>query len=94
MLKGAQKKVIIVKDTQSGIFDEAYFIVKNSADHRNLTKHDMVSEAQRIISGSVINSDEKTKKPEKYLRPLWFFIGMLCSSLIFIVSLLIEQNYL
>ena len=94
MLKGAQKKVIIVKDTKSGIFDEAYFIVKNSADHTNLTKRDMVSEAERIISGSVINDGEQTKKSENFLRPLWFFIGMLCSSLIFIVSLVIEQNYL
>ena len=94
MLKGTQRKVIVLKDTKSGIFDEAYFIVKNSADSTNLTTHDMVNEANRIITDSVINGTEKEKKSEKLLRPLWFFIGVFCCAVISALSLIIEYGYL
>ncbi|MBR6644436.1 MAG: hypothetical protein IKL21_01555 [Clostridia bacterium] len=93
MLKGTQRKVIVLKDTQSGIFDEAYFIVKKSADSKNLTTNDMVMEAERIIKLSA-SGERETKKSEKLLRPLWFFLGVLCADIIFIISILAERNYL
>lgn len=94
MLKGTQRKVIVLKDTKSGIFEEAYFIVKKSADSAHLTTEDMVSEANRIISDSVINGAENKKKPEIFLRPLWFFIGVLCCAVLILISMAAEQNYL
>ena len=63
MLKGTQRKVIVLKDTQSGIFDEAYFIVKKSADSKNLTTNDMVMEAERIIKLSASGERETKKQP-------------------------------
>lgn len=92
MLRGTQRKVIVLKDTKSGIFDEAYFIIKNSADSTKLTTNDMVSEANRIIGDSVTRTEEK--KSEKLLRPLWFFIGVFCACIISAAAVLIERNYL
>ena len=92
MLKGTQRKVIVLKDTQSGIFDEAYFIVKKSADSKNLTTNDMVMEAERIITASVIRTEEK--RSEKLLRPFWFFVGVFCACIVSAVSVIIEKIYL
>ena len=93
MLKGTQRKVIVLKDTKSGIFDEAYFIVKNSADSKNLTTDDMVSEANRIIDASVTGKYDE-KRSEKLLRPLWFFIGVLCYAIVSVGVIAAEHYYL
>lgn len=95
MLKGTQRKVIVIKDTKSGIFDEAYFMVKNSADSAHLTTSDMVFEADRIITSYTLKSgDDEKKEPEKYLRPLWFFVGVLCCDIVFAVFLALGSFYL
>ena len=47
MVKGSQKRVIRLKDTESGIFEEAYFIVKEEA--KDVSLSDLISEANRII---------------------------------------------
>ncbi len=48
MLKGAQKKMIVIKTSDSDIFEEAYFVVKGGVEK---SKPDMVFEANRIIEG-------------------------------------------
>ncbi len=79
MLKGTQKQIIFLKDTKSGIFDEAYFILKPSGVS-TVTRSDMVEEANRIISSSLIaeKSTLPEKKKKKNTLPLWCFILGLC----------------
>lgn len=88
MVKGTQKKVIVIKDTKSGIFDEAYFIVKTSADNA-LQTCDMVSEANRIINCAITDADSKKIQGTKrsLLRTLWFSLGVLCACGIFACAL-------
>ena len=99
MLKGTQKKVVIIKDTKSGIFDEAYFILKNNTDVSVQTR-DMVAEANRIINCSVTENAEgdllknsgislHQKRAEKYIRPLWFSLGVLFCCGIFAATLVL-----
>lgn len=88
MVKGTQRKVIILKDTKSSIYDEAYFVVKKGADPK-LTKRDMTNEALRIAEDFSVN---KKKKSDKYIRPLWFFIGVaasgaLCAALLAFIDI-------
>ena len=47
MVRGCQRKVIFLKNTESKIFSEAYFIVDDKA--RDASESDMVREANRII---------------------------------------------
>ena len=46
MIKGAQKKMIVVKTADSEIFEEAYFMVRSGVEKG---QSDMVCEANRII---------------------------------------------
>ena len=50
MLKGAQKRMYVVKLGQDSPFEEAYFVLKRESDA--VPVKDMVSEAARIIRQS------------------------------------------
>ena len=64
MLKGAQKKMIVVKTSDSDIFEEAYFVVKGGVER---SKPDMVSEANRIIEDCFEKRKERTSRDMKAL---------------------------
>ena len=62
-----------MKNTGSAIFDEAYFVVKESAYELD-TGADMVSEATRIIEE---NEGIKKKAPRRFPSPReWIFYGV------------------
>ena len=50
MLRGCQKKIIVMKNTGSPMFDEAYFILSENALRAHASERDMINEANRIIS--------------------------------------------
>lgn len=50
MLKGAQRRMVVVKTQDSRIFEEAYFVMRTDSA---ATGEDMVSEANRIIEACV-----------------------------------------
>ncbi len=52
MIKGCQKKMVIVKNISSDIFDEVYFILKDDRKDDSLKNEDMISEANRIVAAS------------------------------------------
>ena len=49
MLKGAQKRMIIVRTGDSRYFDEAYFILRRELPQRGTGRGDMLREANRIL---------------------------------------------
>ena len=72
MLKGAQKKMIVIKTSDSDIFEEAYFVVKGGVER---SRPDMVSEANRIIDGcGEKRGREKSKDVRVLIIPLLSFI--------------------
>lgn len=48
MIKGTQRRIIMVKDTESPYFDSAYFVIKSdiAATHR---ESDILTEANRML---------------------------------------------
>lgn len=54
MIKGCQKKMVIVKNISSDIFDEAYFILKDDGKFEGIKNDDMVSEANRIVASGAV----------------------------------------
>lgn len=64
MLKGAQKKMIVIKTSDSDIFEEAYFVVKGGVER---SRPDMVSEANRIIDGCGEKRRERKSRDMKAL---------------------------
>ena len=63
MLRGCQKRIIYLKNTDSDVFDEAYFVVsdKNSPKTKEC---DMVEEARRILDECASTKEGKGKRTE------------------------------
>ena len=49
MIKGAQKKMIVIKTDDSTVFEEAYFVIKN--EYEGMNDSDIISEATKIANG-------------------------------------------
>ena len=70
MVRGCQKKIIYLKNTDSEVFDEAYFIVKDNAQCDVMGECDMVEEANRILDNviSCRMSSEKISRIKKTVK--------------------------
>ena len=93
-MRGYQKKVIFLKDTGSHLFDEAYFVISRKGEEAELSKSDMIFEANRIIKES-LGEREKRFKGKKGLINLGtvipFFVGALVTfSICFAVYLFLK----
>lgn len=91
-MRGAEKKVIHLKNTGSSLFSEAYFIVSDDRQGSRTQIKDLLSEADRIIDESI--SRDSTEGRERGRRLLGFlvpfFLGVaLTLSAAIIISLLI-----
>ena len=50
MIKGIQRKMIIVKTDRSKIFETAYFVLRADLDDGASEANDLLSEANRIVN--------------------------------------------
>ena len=76
MIKGAQKKMYVVKLGQDSPFEEAYFVLKREKDA--VVGKDMVSEATNIIRQSA-RQPEKSKSGAERWRTM--AVGFACGLL-------------
>ncbi len=80
MIKGCNKRVIVLKDPKSDIFEEAYFIVKDKNVKMD-TRLNMVDEANRIIEESLIDprarANRYIKKKSSLNKLVPFLLGVL-----------------
>ena len=60
MIKGCQKKIVFLKNTGSKLFDEAYFIIRDSINLDGISDGDMIDEANRIIDECIGENEKKT----------------------------------
>lgn len=97
VMKGCQKRMIVIKNTGSNLFDEAYFILNdNAVRSQSISEHDMVGEAARIIAENMIISD-RSDKPQKrrsggyelYMLLRWYVAGVLSTALICVAIVLL-----
>ncbi len=55
MIKGCAKRVVVVKDVDSSLFEEAFFIVRAGMPNKHLTEEDYMTEAAGLVrSGNSI----------------------------------------
>ena len=54
MIKGCEKRVVWIRNTESETFDQAYFILSESAYEKKKSESDIVAEAKRIIGQAPI----------------------------------------
>jgi hypothetical protein len=85
MLRGYQKRVIYLKNTGSEIFKEAYFVLEDEKDTSNISKKEMVDEANRIIEESFYY--KKSGKFKRFIPIVTFFLGVILTLSVFLIYL-------
>jgi len=79
MLRGSEKRIIMLKNTGSPLFEEAFFIINDKADKYNgYTESEMIREANRIIESSLKSSghfNSSSAKKGSFQRLKWYFAG-------------------
>lgn len=76
-VKGYQKKMIVLKNVDSEIFDEVQFILRS--DPKGAGYSDIIKEAERIISESTFKEvPERSPFRKRYASLLYFLSGLFC----------------
>ena len=73
MIKGCQRKMVVVKGKDKSIFETAYFVLRREEEKRSLRESDMLSEATRIINENGGTSDRRACRRVR----LWGFLMIL-----------------
>ena len=73
MIKGAQRRIIVLKGPLGKYFDQAYFIVKDEYFFGKNNKKDMVKEAIRAANEAILK--EACPTAVKKGRGVWFFLA-------------------
>ncbi len=72
LLRGASRRMVIVKSNDSKLFEEAYFILREESEEPSLPG--LLDEANRIVEKSRFPAPKKTAK-----RKNWQFTVGLCT---------------
>lgn len=85
MLRGAEKRMIVVRTRDSRLFEEAYFVVRPEAGKGDADGTDMLWEANRILENSMAGAKREGLLTSKASPPrlgslrglIWFAAGLL-----------------
>lgn len=88
--KGCERKMIMIKNTGSDYFDEAYFILKEKQNTKAyVNEDDMLKEANRIVNDNMISlkprEAKKIFKPDIFTFCAGLFTGLFCTTLLFLI---------
>jgi len=68
MIKGVQRKMIVVKTDNSNVFETAYFVLRSDSDKSKSDAMDMLSEANRIVNEGNESKKQKREKKKRFGR--------------------------
>ena len=83
MVKGVSKQVIVVQNPDKELFDQAIFILKDSAVKQGVTEDTLLREARQAI-----HSPEK-KRYLRYYGPVWAFGGAMVTGLAWLLTVVL-----
>ncbi len=80
MIKGCERRMIKIENTESELFEAAYFIVRQNASlPRRLKKDDMLKEAVRLTDGKLTGKKAAGRR-ELYVKLAFFGSGAAISA--------------
>lgn len=86
MFKGVGRQVVVLKNTDSKIFEEAIFIIRDGV---KCNKPDMLAECERIIrdnyTGSLSSPNKKRNKRKAMIYTAIILAALLTGAVIYII---------
>ena len=83
-MRGCQRQIILLKGTDSQIFDEAYFLLRKDFDRARGDESELLREAERLVA---LNTTRR--RARRHPRFLLFAAGMLAGGLLFLLLRLV-----
>ncbi len=90
MMKGCQRRMIMMPTRTSTLFETAYFVLKEEAEARRPSESEMLCEAMRILEENSL-----AKKPQSYTRRhmlFAFLYGLFLGALLVALVLLLRAS--
>ena len=69
MLKGAQKRMIVIRTRDSRLFEEAYFVMRRDLPDNGTNRSDMLWEANRLVEHSLGVTAAAPHNPDPSRKP-------------------------
>ncbi len=88
MVRGCQRRVIMLRGEKESIFESALFVLKQDADLGG-SESDMLKEATRIIQKSVSVPSRKSRKAQFFRAGGLFLCGFIIGIAVAVFSFLI-----
>lgn len=85
MIKGCQRRIVMVKNPKSALFEEAYFILREECASEEPDNDDIVGEAEKIISAYAEKKTRKKRKSFSIAELLFFISGTLISGIVYAI---------
>ena len=94
MVKGIQREMVIVRTTESEIFDTAYFVLRADARIKNGQKS-IIAEANGIVSAMCADTrqEKKEKTRKMWIRMLLFSGGVLVGCSLCMLLVAVAENF-
>ena len=90
MIKGCEKKIIMLEGNESSVFECAYFVMRKNAGARGDGERDMIREANRIVElclpGGMLRAERKKRLRSFLCRGAIFLLGALLGAGIFTLA--------
>ena len=87
MIKGCSRRMIVLKDTGSELFDEAYFMLKSGKlPKKPGGEKDFIAEASKGVADASSEIKPAAKSSRKPAFFLGFFAGVCLCAAVFLVS--------
>lgn len=88
-LRGCEKRIYHVKNTESDIFDEAYFVLKVGKGNGSMTPREIEKEAMRLVRGTGDTSGSKINLEKREKMKAFVFGSVFSGGAIGLVSLIL-----
>lgn len=79
MVKGCRRSMIVLRDTDSALYEEAYFLLREEIPTPLPPQSQLIEEANRIVAGNLVAAVGQKKRRACSVSEgaLWFLSGLL-----------------
>ncbi|MGI6039958.1 MAG: hypothetical protein GX257_04455 [Clostridiales bacterium] len=86
MVKGINKRVVVIRPSGKGIFEEAIFILRGDAAQTGCSADDILKEACSIANNYMIGGGRKRRGIASIPAPIFAFAGAALTAVVWLLT--------
>jgi hypothetical protein len=93
MVKGINKRVVVIRPTGKGIFEEAIFILRGDVSQTGCSAEDILKEACKIANNYMIGGGRKRRGISSLPAPVFAFAGAALTAIVWLLTSLLTIGF-